>query len=599
MADFFDYRNYIPGMTAKGGVPTANVGAEDQIRILQQMKMAEMLRQQGATPLPQGSGMIKNGGGGQWAAPDQAYSTFGESLGKMGSSLAGGWMEKNANDNAKAYAEKLRKQQADDTARIMSVVNGSQGTQGTEGVGLPVAQADATQQDTIQNAQQAPQQPLTAPIDGTTPMPNFAPPQPQPIQDGQALGGMLKQGINGIDPNGQAMPTAPSPDISGGVTPQDYASALKPDARPLPQQEYTPSVQGTPAVAAGNARQIAAALMASTDPTRQTEGFKMLMEDTKPKDLKSFDPTHDIYKGDTLVSKGVPKVDKVVKSELEKTMDLAGITDPKERNAYAKAALDLPQNKFDELLKQNGINDTFRAAMVNIARSKENDRVIDRTATLLNDDDTKRIAEQYLAGDTTVVQGLARGDKRNLPKVMGMITTLGKEQGLNGSDIAARKAAFAGTMAENRTIGTREANIELAGTEAGGAISLAQEASSKVPRSGFLPFGKVQVMFDTNVNDPDLKAFATANNAVINTYARAISPTGVSRIDDINHARELLSTAMDERAYKATLNQMLKEIAIAKAAPKSARNAANAAIPGASVQPSPKPLENKPTVSNW
>ena len=591
MADFFDYRNYIPGMTAKSGVPTANVGAEDQMRILQQMKMAEMLRQQGATPLPQGSGMVRNGGGGQWAAPDQAYSTFGESLGKLGSSLAGGWMEKNANDDAKAYAEKLRTQQDTEMQDAIKAMTGTAATQGTPATGVPISLGD------IPNTQQEvqPQQPQLTPDGSPMIAPNFNQ-QPQPTQDGQALGGMLKQGINGIGQDGQAIQSQ-TPDITGGVTPQDYASALQPN-RPMPQQEYTPSVQGTPAIPPLTGMSLYAKLMGSKyNPELRTAGLESFKEAIKQPKNEGFTLGEGQVRFDANgrpIAAGLEKT--ATKTDLEKTMDLAGITDPKERNAYAKAALDLPRDKFDEMLKQNGINDTFRAAMVNIARNKEQDRIVDRTATLLNDDDTKRIAEQYLAGDTTVVQGLARGDKRNLPKVMGMITTLGKEQGLNGSDIAARKAAFAGTMAENRTIGTREANIELAGTEAGGAISLAQEASSKVPRNGFLPFGKVQVMFDTNVNDPDLKAFATANNAVINTYARAISPMGVSRVDDIKHARELLSTAMDERAYKATLNQMLKEIAIAKAAPKTAREAANAAIPGASTK---KTQESKPTVSNW
>ena len=348
----------IPGMTAKSGVPTANVGAEDQMRILQQMKMAEMLREQGATPLPQGSGMVRSGGGGQWAAPDQAYSTFGESLGKLGSSLAGGYMQKTANDEAKAYADALKKQQADDTARIIGVFNGSQGTPAVYGTDTP---NNPLYPNTPQNTQQEvqPQQPQLTPDGSPMIAPNFNQ-QPQPTQDGQALGGMLKQGINGIDQNGQAMPTAPSPDISGGVNVnmQDLASALQPK-QPTTQDIVTPAKE---AVAPGDRKAIASALMGSTDPTRQTEGFKILMEATKPEELKSFDPTHNLYQGEKLISAGIPKAKEL--TEFEQLVKDSQSTDP----ILAKAANDklnaagithadaVAHQKFMENIATQGLN---------------------------------------------------------------------------------------------------------------------------------------------------------------------------------------------------------------------------------------------------
>ncbi len=191
----------------------------------------------------------------------------------------------------------------------------------------------------------------------------------------------------------------------------------------------------------------------------------------------------------------------------------------------------------------------------------------------------RMVAEQYLAGDRQAVQGYARNASAKMA-LANEITKVAAEKGMNGKDTAAIMADYAGMMAGSRVLGARTANIQLAAGEAAQMIPLAVEASKNVARSGFLPFGKVQVMFDDQTNVPELRQFAAANLALINTYARAISPTGVPTQADKEHARKILSIAQDQTSYEATVNQMKKEMDAALAAPERVRAAMKEGISG-------------------
>ena len=87
-------------------------------------------------------------------------------------------------------------------------------------------------------------------------------------------------------------------------------------------------------------------------------------------------------------------------------------------------------------------------------------------------------------------------------------------------------------------------------------------------------------MFNEQTNDPKLAEFAAYNNGLVNTYARAISPTGVPTVSDKNHARELLLTAKNQQAYNATVDALTKEIEAAKRSPGQTRGALRGNITG-------------------
>jgi hypothetical protein len=204
------------------------------------------------------------------------------------------------------------------------------------------------------------------------------------------------------------------------------------------------------------------------------------------------------------------------------------------------------------------------------------------SSSLLDASTIQMMAQQYLAGDTSVMQNLGRGKQgsENIVKLRSEISKQAKAQGMNGADIAAQMADFKGTLSAERAAGTRTANVELASTEAQRLFPLALQASQALPRNGFLPFAKAEQALRSGNNNPKLRQFVAANNALVNVYSRAVSPTGQPTVQDKEHARELLSTAYDQTSYAAVIAQMQQEIGAARAAPKEVRSDLRAQISG-------------------
>jgi hypothetical protein len=191
--------------------------------------------------------------------------------------------------------------------------------------------------------------------------------------------------------------------------------------------------------------------------------------------------------------------------------------------------------------------------------------------------DPKRLAfmvDQALKGDTTVYQNLGRGKQgaANLLALRGAVADEAQKRGMTGADLAAINADYQGQKAGIRTANTISARIENAAAEAAQLAPLAIEAGRNVARSGFLPFGRAQVMFNNQTNDPALNKFATANIGLATAYAGAMARGGKATVSDNEHARELLSTAKSQEAYEAIVSQMQQEIAAARRAPNEVRS---------------------------
>lgn len=185
------------------------------------------------------------------------------------------------------------------------------------------------------------------------------------------------------------------------------------------------------------------------------------------------------------------------------------------------------------------------------------------------------LAQQALAGDTSVYQNLGRGVQgaQNIVAIRKRVAEMAKDQGKSGADIAAGNAQFQGDKAAARTAGTRAANVELAADEAKKTSQIALDLSEKIPRTQFVPLNKALQAAKTNTGDPNIVAFGAANNTFINTYARAISPTGTPTVSDKEHARDVLSTAQTPEQYRSVMAVLQKEMDAALQAPKDVRKA--------------------------
>lgn len=196
-----------------------------------------------------------------------------------------------------------------------------------------------------------------------------------------------------------------------------------------------------------------------------------------------------------------------------------------------------------------------------IARSK-------RQGSALSDDAISFSADRVLAGD---IRALTRLSPDNVAKVQTLVAKKAAEKGIDPGDIIQKVAEGSGLTAQQRTFGTQVARMAVNSTEAQGAIDLGRKASADVPRTTWVPINKLIQMGEGAISDPNLLKFRAANLAIINTYSRAISPTGTPTVHDKEHAEQLLSTATGPAGYNAVLDQMNKEIEIAHAAPTKAK----------------------------
>lgn len=183
------------------------------------------------------------------------------------------------------------------------------------------------------------------------------------------------------------------------------------------------------------------------------------------------------------------------------------------------------------------------------------------------------MADQALRGDRSVFQNIGRGAQgsANLVALRGRITQKAKAEGMTGADLAAVTADYGGLVAGLRTSANISARVENAISEARELAPLAITAGRDVARAGILPFGKAQVIFDTQTNNPELKKFAAANVGLVQAYAGAMARGQKPTVHDKEHAEKLISEATSQKAYEAVVGQLMLEMDAASKAPQNVR----------------------------
>lgn len=181
----------------------------------------------------------------------------------------------------------------------------------------------------------------------------------------------------------------------------------------------------------------------------------------------------------------------------------------------------------------------------------------------------RKMAEQYLAGDKSVMTNLGRGAQgaANVVALREAIADVADEMGMEGPDIALRMQEFMGLGAAQRALGTRTANFGIAKEEAYKMADLVTETSAMFPRTDFIPVNKALVAYEKNTGDVPVRQFGAAINSFINAYARAISPTGAPTVSDKDHARAMLSEADSHAAVQGVISILKREMEAAGAAP--------------------------------
>ena len=195
-------------------------------------------------------------------------------------------------------------------------------------------------------------------------------------------------------------------------------------------------------------------------------------------------------------------------------------------------------------------------------------------AALLDEATIKAMAEQYRAGDTSVLQNLGRGAQgaENIVRLRKEVVRQNTEGGVSGAEQALRNAEMQGVKAGQRTIGTKGANIEMAATEFNQVIPVVQAASNAVSRTNYPDLNKIILAGQSRTGDPNVVKLGGGVNTLINLYARAISPSGTPTVSDKEHAREILSAAWSKGQFDAAVGMMQQEIKAALESPEMVRD---------------------------
>lgn len=225
-----------------------------------------------------------------------------------------------------------------------------------------------------------------------------------------------------------------------------------------------------------------------------------------------------------------------------------------------------------------------------------------RVANAVLDDDTIHdMADQYLAGDRTVMQNLGRGAQgaENIVKLRQAIAKQARDAGVDPKGIVNAFNEQAGALAGQRAVGTRAANISLAANEANNMIPIALAASDKLPRTQYMPWNSMVQAVQKGASSPELASFVAATNSLVNSYVRAVSPSGVPTDSMRQHAYDMLNAAQGPEAYKAVIATMKLEMEAALQAPgqvKAELRKGNepAAAAGAPAAPAPPSTGTKP-----
>jgi len=189
---------------------------------------------------------------------------------------------------------------------------------------------------------------------------------------------------------------------------------------------------------------------------------------------------------------------------------------------------------------------------------------------------------------TAILEGRLDPGKVNSRNIGIIATTLEKDPKANLKELSIDAMSGA---ASSKALATQSAKILTAANEADSMIKIVRNTAAKVDRTQYPTINAIQNAVDKGTGGQEIVKLNTALNALVNSYARAINPTGVSTVSDKNHAREIINSNYATGQLDAILDVMQEEMRVAKASPgeasaqlKEQRNAPKAAPPAKAIE---------------
>ena len=134
-----------------------------------------------------------------------------------------------------------------------------------------------------------------------------------------------------------------------------------------------------------------------------------------------------------------------------------------------------------------------------------------------------------------------------------------------------------GAAAATKSLATQTAKMSTAANEANQMIGIVRDLSGKVDRTEFPTINAISNAVSKGTGGKEIVQLNTSINALVNSYARAISPTGQPTVSDKNHAREVINSAYSQGQIGAILDVMQQEMGIAREAASTATTELKAA----------------------
>lgn len=123
-----------------------------------------------------------------------------------------------------------------------------------------------------------------------------------------------------------------------------------------------------------------------------------------------------------------------------------------------------------------------------------------------------------------------------------------------------------GATAAERSLATQTAKMSTAANEANKMADVVRGLSDKVDRTEFPTINAITNAVSKGTGGKEIVQLNASINALVNSYARAISPTGQPTVSDKNHAREVINSAYSTGQISAILDVMQQEMSIAREA---------------------------------
>lgn len=314
--------------------------------------------------------------------------------------------------------------------------------------------------------------------------------------------------------------------------------------------------------------------------------------------------------------------DETLKAVSSGKLDLATLESYESRSKAGQSAIkqrleqmkqDTSEKKESETERHNKVLEGQGQGRLDVSKAKVERDVSGGLTSAAVDE----VADRYMAGDTSVMQGLSKEDRR---AIQNRTADIAQITGLTGKDLAARRAEYIGIQAGQRTLAQRQANIDTAAQEFTNVAPTVIGAARDLPRGAFVPWNKMVQIWEHGTSDPRLAKFAQGAKTLANLYTRATVP-GASSVSDREDALSHLPTYTDEASFEATVQFMEKEIEAARKSPRDVRadlsdsishpgreaspggaapaSAASPAAAGAAPSGGPPAAANTPKVIHW